>query len=270
MENWNHRIEISTLEPTSRRLGKEVRCALPQWFQVQTTVLREGICSGESERRPENVRHFTFDSPALTKNGRSVSMRETNELSRLKSRNWVTLRFVDTGDTFFFVEKRSPSAFDKISKVLSAFAAYALVAGALLIVALNVVFHEHDIIPFGHAAIGVCLLLVLFIVTTTGFNSEFGFDRATNEVWTCRRNKKSQARIKTHFEKKYLRNIAVHRLEHSENEAILTASFRSRIFTTTVLRGNMDDISAAHRVFCKELKIPDQPVSGRIMGKTIS
>ncbi|QJF53329.1 hypothetical protein [Roseobacter ponti] len=102
--------------------------------------------------------------------------------------------------------------------------------------------------------------LGLYAWMTRGYLPEFGIDREKREVWTCMLNSQGRARVRQHFATSDVRSIYVFRPEGQTADAALCLKVRANPRPIYLVRGQMDEIKAAHDQICRFLRA-DQAIT---------
>ncbi len=176
---------------------------------------------------------------------------------RQSQHNMTTLDVLDADNKLIIEERSNHDAARQIAEVALCVVVGVLLFGSFLLLVLPEIplFSQNFGVSLSMMTVGIAISLYAF--ATRGFKPQVGFDKLKKQFWVCKLNSKGHARIVTHYPQAEVQSVFIRRPKAPSKDAVLTARIKGRLSPVTLLRGNLDDIEAAHLTLCAALRDVD-------------
>jgi hypothetical protein len=180
------------------------------------------------------------------------------KFSTAPQRDWATLDVFEVDGKFVLEERQKRDLARHIAEMALCFIVVILLFGSILLFVLPelLFFVTHPGVSLSASLVGIAV--VVYALATRGFKPQVGFDKAKKHIWVCKLNSSGQARIVTYFPIDDVSSVFVKRPEFPSREALLLARVKGRSRSVTLLRGDIDDIEAAHHELCNVIRSVDK------------
>ena len=177
----------------------------------------------------------------------------------------ATLDIVDAGGKVILQERSTHEAVRLIIETSFCFIVGAVFLGSFLLFILPEIALLQNYSGVSLSLVMMGFAVLLYAYATRGFVPQAGFDKARKQFWVCKLNSKGHARIVTYYDRTDVQGLFIRRPTAATKDAALCARIRGKLVPVVLIRGNLDDITKAHRELCQALHaantiLPAKPV----------
>jgi hypothetical protein len=181
----------------------------------------------------------------------------------------VSLKIVDKQDSFIVQERLKSRHPRQIAEASLCFIAAFLIFCAyfqILFPLINLGAGGFSM-PLVFSVSAIAIGLGLYAFGTRGYLPELGVDKRSRRIWICKLNSKGRTRMKRWYSKEDTKSLFVLRPTDGSPDAALFLRLKGNALPIRLVRGQLDDVEAAHRKLCEIFRAEDPISAANFVGR---